>query len=390
LHLRTFGEGLPTSGQWRDGFDVADMNGDGHPDIVHGPPRKGGGDPRVFLGDGHGRWHAWSDTHFPSLGWDYGAVRAGDFDGDGVRDLVVAMHLRGIVTLRGDGLGGFQRGLPLPGSDPGAGAFSSRALRVTDWDRDGRLDIVALGEGPRLGRNAGGSFGLRIFLGRPDAWVRRTEPEPAVIFGRALALTHVDERSAAVTASSVLGRTDLLCTATDDGGCTRHTIAAVPARAYVRAVAAGDVDGDGRDDLAVASVAFAGDASTARLDLLLAGDGGTWRRRPLASRPGVMGVWALAFGDLDGDGHRDLVGLTQRGETWVFTGDGHGGFRRERHGPPPFPGACSGSFVSLVDLDGDAHDEIVAAFGEESSTDDGESRCPSGGGITAWTARGPG
>src|SRR4029079_12039985 len=41
-----FEDGLPTEGQWRNGFAVADINGDGFLDIVHAPPRKGvAGDP---------------------------------------------------------------------------------------------------------------------------------------------------------------------------------------------------------------------------------------------------------------------------------------------------------------------------------------------------------
>src|SRR4051812_16127447 len=56
LSFTPFGQGLPTSGQWRNGFDIADMNGDGHPDIVHGPARKSLGNPAVFLGDGKGHW----------------------------------------------------------------------------------------------------------------------------------------------------------------------------------------------------------------------------------------------------------------------------------------------------------------------------------------------
>src|SRR5262249_16205614 len=41
LRFVDFGKGLPASGQWREGFALADMNGDGHLDVVHAPPRKG-------------------------------------------------------------------------------------------------------------------------------------------------------------------------------------------------------------------------------------------------------------------------------------------------------------------------------------------------------------
>jgi hypothetical protein len=385
--FRPFADGLPTSGQWREGFDVADMNGDGHADVVHGPPRKGGGGPPVvFLGDGTGHWHRWAEARFPSAPWDYGAVRAGDLDGDGVQDLVVAMHLRGIVALRGDGLGGFQRGQPLPGADPSPDAFASRALRLTDWDRDGRLDILAFGEGPRGLGMMGGSAGVRIFRGTPDGWVPRLESPPGILSGNALALGDVDGdgRPDVVTSSSVLGRTDIVCAANADGGCTRRHVDAVPARGYVRAVATRG------GEFAFASVAFTGETPTSSLDVLTPAAGGAWRRTTLWSQPGVIGVWALDFGDVDGDGRADLVALTQRGETWVFMGDGHGAYQRVSDGPPAFPGGCSGRYVMLADLDGDHRDEIVASFADEPSTEDGASRCPSGGGIAAWTTQAAG
>src|SRR5262245_42878837 len=82
LVFEPFGRGLPTRGQWRNGFAVADMNGDGHPDIVHGPPRKVRGGPVVFLGDGRGGWTVWKDARFPAAPYDYGTAAVADFNGD--------------------------------------------------------------------------------------------------------------------------------------------------------------------------------------------------------------------------------------------------------------------------------------------------------------------
>src|SRR5260370_861172 len=50
--LEPFGRGLPDKGQWRQGFAIADMNGDGHPDLILPPPRGVPGVPEIFLGDG--------------------------------------------------------------------------------------------------------------------------------------------------------------------------------------------------------------------------------------------------------------------------------------------------------------------------------------------------
>jgi FG-GAP-like repeat len=101
----------------------------------------------------------------------------------------------------------------------------------------------------------------------------------------------------------------------------------------------------------------------------------------VVTTPGTDGPVALASGDLDGDGKRDLVALTGRGETWVFFGDGRGNFARSRTMVAHFA-KCRGSHVELRDLDGDGRDEIVATFAEASDL----KSCPSGGGVTAWKA----
>ena len=108
-----------------------------------------------------------------------------------------------------------------------------------------------------------------------------------------------------------------------------------------------------------------------------------WERRPLFAAETRKGPVALATGDLEGNGHKDLVALTATGETLVFLGNGKGSFTREKMSPPAFPGACRGAHVELADLDGDGRDEMVASFSDEP---DQYGHCPSDGGMTAWKA----
>ena len=398
LGLVPFGRGLPQSGQWRDGFALADVNGDGHLDLVHGPARKSLRPPVIFLGDGQGGWRPWREATFPPLAYDYGDARVGDLNGDGHADLVFAVHLRGLIALVGDGRGRFtnaSRGLGFTAGAGEAPNFSSRAIRLLDWNGDGRLDILALGEGPRLvlspgsgGPAPGQSYGVAVYLNQTDgSWVRRDGGAGSTrIFGASLALGDFDGdgRTDFATGSSVLGRTDIVNLARGDGGWTPVAVPQVRARAYVRAVAAADFDGDGRADLAVAYESFEGQTWRGGVDVLLPQADGTWRRRALAAAAGQRGVWTLATGDLDGDGCADLVALTGRGELWVFLGDGRGGFTRERTTVPPFPGGCRGAHLALADLDGDGRHDIVASFADEPSSASPREHCPSQGGLTAW------
>ena len=159
LTLTPSDQGLPKSGQWRNGFVFADMNGDGHQDLVHGPARKSFAPPRIFLGDGSGSsWREWTEARYDQAPYDYGDVAVADFNGDGHQDLALAIHLTGVVVLTGDSAGRFEKwseGLPVVTIEVKASgrtkrkssSFSSRALIATDWTGDGRPDLLAIAEG---------------------------------------------------------------------------------------------------------------------------------------------------------------------------------------------------------------------------------------------------
>jgi hypothetical protein len=152
--------------------------------------------------------------------------------------------------------------------------------------------------------------------------------------------------------------------------------------AYVWSVAAADFDGDGRTDLAVAYTSFELDTWRSGVDLPLSPPGGYWERHPLFAAATRKGPVALATGDLEGNGHKDLVAVTAAGETLVFLGNGKGSFTRQKTPPPAFPVACGGAHVELADLDGDGRDEMVESFSDEPD----HGHCLSNGGLTAWKA----
>jgi hypothetical protein len=402
LRFVSFGNGLPTAGQWRDGFDIADMNGDRQFDIVHSSPRKGMSNPVIFLGDGKGNWQRWKNTKYPSIAFDYGDAAVADFNKDGHLDIALGMHLRGMQVLLGDGKGNFtnwSEGLDfiVPGNKAGdVGGFSSKALAVTDWNGDGRPDLLALGEGPRLnisgGRGQGQlvpseAYGLVVYLNQGNGkWVRKDQGTgSAQLFGDSLTLGDFngDHRIDFATSSGVQGRKDLVDLAKADGGWEPVSLEVRPG-SYVNAVQAGDFDHDGRSDLAVAYSSYEGGAWRSAIDVFLSRADGKWERRVLAAEDGRIGIFALGSGDLDGDGNADLVALTGDGRTWIFLGDGKGSFTREKTGIPAYPGGCRGYHVRLKDLDGDGKDEIVSSFAGEGSALVTEQGCPSGGGLTAW------
>jgi hypothetical protein len=132
------------------GIGLADLDGDGHLDLVvvdcgdveayrRGEP---GPAPRVFFNRGDGTFRpgegAW--VIVPAKAQTFGAGLAlGDLDGDGFDDLVV-LGLGPDRVFHNDGGEGFVERAPLPESD---GWSTSAAL--LDYDRDGRLDLAVTG-----------------------------------------------------------------------------------------------------------------------------------------------------------------------------------------------------------------------------------------------------
>ena len=399
LRFEDFGRGLPSRGQWRNGFDIGDMNGDGHLDIVHGPPRKGSRVPAIFLGDGKGAWTRWKDVKFPAETYDYGDAAVADFNGDKALDLALGVHLRGLLVLAGDGKGGFttwSQGVPMQRSPTDPPAFSTRAISTVDWNRDGKPDIAALGEGPRPGGQRGQpgeapgvstSFGAAILLnGGAGEWTVQRSDEPMQSFGETIAVGDFngDKQPDLATGSSWLGRRDLVRLGQREGKPTAVTFNELPARLYAWAVAATDWNGDGLDDLAVGSTSIEGETWSSGVHLLYSAKDGRWTHVNVAREPGREGVFAVAGGDFNGDGSRDLIALTGEGRVWVFQGRGDAGM--VRLDVPELAEAgqgCRGYHARLVDLDGDGADEIVAGFAGESDASSDQD-CASGGALKAW------
>jgi len=411
---RPFDRGLPASGQWRQGFAIADLDGDGNLDLAHGALRHGHRRPALFRGDGRGTWQRWREASFPDLGYDFGDVAAADLDADGHLDLAFAMHQRGVAILRGDGGGHFthwSRDLPL-----GAEAFATRAVAVVDWNGDGLPDLAAYGQGPRLGGTA--SRGVRILLNGGNGTWRTLDPLPGMSnFGDSIAVGDFDAdgRDDLAIASSRLGADEIVLRRANADTLTALALP-LAGRPYVRAVAAvaGETGQRAGHDLVVAYLALddvpAGAPGVARaqenggpttaprarregdrpsseagnwsahLDLYR-WRGGVWERRALLAKdtaPDVTAVDAIRIGDtvaiaaLAADGGVVLLHVDAATSSTLVLDES----LAPRDG-------CRGRAVALRDLDGDGRVEIVAAFAGAPS-DTAPEACRSRGRLRVW------
>jgi hypothetical protein len=401
-----YDQGLPRRGQWRQGLEIADMNGDGFLDIVHGPPRKGDTSPQIFLGDGQGSWRLWSEASWPGTALDYGDIGVGDIDGDGRLDLALGIHLRGMQVLLQKAPGRFvdaSEGLPfdVPGRGGDASGFSSRAVEVVDWNGDGRLDVVALGEGPRQTQTVDSkgnrmtrsiAFGLVVFLNEGEKGWRSLSPGAAGgVFGDAFAITDLngDQRPDAATVSYNHGMRDLLHLNDPEvaTGWTTQVLDTIRPASWVFGITSGDFDGDGRSDLVTSFASHDGDTQRRGLELSRRNAAGVWETRLIAAYEGKDTLFSLAAGDVDGDGRLDLVASSTWGNVLVFLGDGAGGFVREKAPELDAPVLCRGYGLELADLDRDGKAEIVASFAGEGATILeflGTDACTSGGALRVW------
>lgn len=362
---------LPEQGMWRASFAVADVNGDGIPDIVAPPARLGDFRLHVWIGDGRGRFSEWPLSYTEKgkpvarVSIDYGAVAVGDIDGDGHADVVSASHGTGLVSFFGNGKGGFdvvRTGLP-------ARDFSSQAVALIDADGDGKLDILASRDAPlqeeqKLDRN---QVHLYVFRGREKGWEFRKEGLLNANYSNCLTAWDYDGdgRKDLLTASHNYGGLGLLFKNRGDGGFELAYIAELQGFAYTYASAPGTY-GKARTPAFAASfiVLAVGTPDPPRAEgvTLYALESGKWTAHRLwRAKSPRSSVTGLAMGDLDGDGLDDVVFLdsdARRVRILFQQADGTFAEADEKDEPAlSSPGQC----VRIADLDRDGRPDLVVS-----------------------------
>ena len=309
---------------------VADLNGDLIPDLI--ATDAGDETAGVALGRGDGTFQA--TVTYPAYDADAPrssgnvslrppvAVAVGDVDGDAVPDLVTGNSDTDVLTvLTGVGDGTF--------ADPQSVTFPSPSIiELADLDGDGSLDLVATARELATVRVALG-VGDGTF-GTPESYGVGSDPAE-------LLMTDLDGDGAVDAVTANRGSEDLsVLLGLGDGNFgaeVRVTLPRVP-----QSLAAADFDGDGTIDLA-----------TGGRVLLGQGDG-TFASSDFADGRSS----GLAAGDVDGDGFDDIV-MNDRDGTRLFEGDGSGAFSDEGIITPD-----SGD-LTLADLNRDGVADLIHA-----------------------------
>ncbi|MCO5999715.1 FG-GAP and VCBS repeat-containing protein [Actinoallomurus rhizosphaericola] len=322
-----------------------------------------------------------------------GPAKAGDFNGDGRRDLVTASpggtvagrQEAGFVTVVYGGKTGpdkthrqviTQDSPGIPGTPDDYNAFGG-AVASADFDRDGYADlaVTAAGRPWRIVIVYGGAKGLTsrtTALTGPGAW---NNPY--------LAVGDFDHDGGTDLASSVSGDTNALVLFRD----VRDR--AVPATAYpvqtkgdeVDAIdpIAGDFTGDGYTDLVVlVRSSIDGEPVEKRAELRRGSPSGLGAPTPVGSDIGR----AAAAGDVNGDGRADLIAATGGGDgdrsdppegilVFLGTTSGLGTPKEFTQDTPGVPGVSEawdgwGTVLAVGDVDGDHRADVaIGAPGED-------------------------
>ncbi len=306
------------SPQWDGGrtmLRLADLNLDGHPDIVtvgdHGSPfvNTDMHGITVWFGDGSGQWQPFQSGNF-----GYGGVAVGDVNNDGLPDVGWGVHHdygsggfgdRVMGVALGDGTGmnwtPWDQGLGVNGQ-----TWGMFGTEFADLNVDGRLDIASV--------SFGCCDGFHAYLNNGDGtWTRS--------FGFLGGNSTMDVAAGDVNNDgyadfAVAHQNGTIYLGDGQGGFTSGDENLPPGgNVGRRGVALGDVNGDAFDDLALVN-------SAGGVEVYLQAPGSSqwvlWSEGLPAS-----GEWeATKLADMNSDGWTDVVAFgSGRLAVWLFDGD---------------------------------------------------------------------
>jgi hypothetical protein len=270
----------------------------------------------------------------------------GDFDKDGNEDLAVTNYdSKNVAILLGEGDGSFQAALFIETF------LNPISIVVSDFDNDGNEDLAVA-----LDRDSDGGV-IAVFMSQGDG--------SFVPGGLFYDDTDMTPKSIAVGDFDKDGNKDIvlilqnnqregafaILTGRGDGAFDLSLF--YDLGRYPNSVAVGDLNGDGNEDLAMATSSFSWQRGYVAI-FIGEGDGSFNEVSPC--HEGYV-RYSVAIDDFNGDGNQDLV--VGGGGVFVILGHGDGSFESEGSGHP----GVGGAMIAIGDFNGDGNED-VAGLGE--------------------------
>jgi hypothetical protein len=336
-----------SGGEAAQGIAVADVNGDGVPDVIVATQTgssNGDGTVGVLIGIG--------DGHFqPTVSYDSGGTHAwalavADLNGDGKLDIAVMNAASGLSVgiLLGNGDGTFAPVVDING-------LAGYTISVADVNGDGKPDLITSSD---------------VLLGNGDG----TFQSPKGFSGGSYATVGDVNGDGKMDIVALTGTGNVNVLLGNGDGTFQTPIVYSSGGTQPTSVALGDLDGDGKLDIAVANYCSdstcTGDGS---VGVLLGNGNGTFNPATVYDSGGFF-AQAVAIGDVDGNGRPDVIvgnycapkpkkpGCSQHGVVGVLLNQGNGLLG----GPETFLTPEPAGTIAIADVNGGRTDLMLASL----------------------------